>query len=137
MGPDKDVSAKVVSDVPIAAGRPQYQKYHGFAVDGHNVVGASSPMKKWHFAEGTTVNGFEERITLQNPGSESAIVEVDYYTEEAGALPTKTIAIPTGTRLTVYVNDHAGPGYGLSCHLRVLTGPPVSVERPMYFDYRY
>jgi hypothetical protein len=140
IGGDKDVSVRLSSGSPFLAERPMYfgfQAEGGSITGGHCVIGTPSLYKECFFAEGYTGSGFEEYLCLQNPGSDTATVEVDYYTEEAGALPAKTVSIPPGTRLTVCVNDHAGPGYRLSCHLRVLTGPPVAAERPMYFDYRY
>jgi hypothetical protein len=33
------------------------------------------------------------------------------------------------------VNEHAGPDYQLSTRVKVLSGPGIVVERPMYFIY--
>jgi len=43
--------------------------------------------------------------------------------------------VPAGTRLTIKVNDHAGPGYQLSTLLQSSSGAGIVAERPMYFDY--
>lgn len=132
VGPDKDVSAKVVSDVPLAAERPQYQNYHGFAVDGHNVVGAASPMKRWHFAEGTTVNGFEEWITLQNPGDTTADVTMTYMNGEGKVTNTRKTVQPR-SRGTVKVLEDVGDGQDVS--VDIASDAPIVAERPMYFEY--
>lgn len=55
--------------------------------------------------------------------------------QEAGALPVKTVSVLAGARLTIKVNDHAGPGYQLSAKLRAPSGASFVAERPMYFDY--
>jgi hypothetical protein len=139
VGGGKDVSVRLSSASPFLAERPIYFNYRGAGENitgGHCVVGTPRPYEECFFAEGYTGGGFDEYLCLQNPGPDASVVQVDYYTQEAGPLEAKTVTIPGGTRLTIYVNDHAGPGYRLSCHLRVLTGPPVAVERPMYFDYR-
>jgi hypothetical protein len=47
----------------------------------------------------------------------------------------KTVSVLAGARLTIKVNDHAGPGYQLSAKLRAPSGASFVAERPMYFDY--
>ncbi len=133
VGLDKDVSAKVTSDVPLVAERPQYQNYRGYAVDGHNVVGASSPMRKWHFAEGTTKNGFEEWITIQNPGDVEANVTMTYMNGE-GKVTTAKKTVPPRSRGTVKVLEDVGDGQDVSADVE--SDQPIVAERPMYFDYK-
>lgn len=133
VGPDRDVSAKIVSDVPVAAERPQYQNYHGYAIDGHNVVGASSPCRKWCFAEGTTKNGFEEWITMQNPGDVTANVKITYMNGE-GKVTRTTKTVPPRSRGTVKVLEDVGDGQDISA--TVDSDQPIIAERPMYFDYK-
>ena len=43
--------------------------------------------------------------------------------------------MPARTRVTLLVNQHAGPDYQLSTRVRVTSGPGIVVERPMYFIY--
>ena len=133
VGPDRDVSAKVVSDVPLAAERPQYQNYRGYAVDGHNVVGASSPLRKWHFAEGTTKSGFEQWITLQNPGEIKADVTITYMNGE-GKVTTTRKTVPPRSRGTVKVLEDVGDGQDISADVE--SDQPIVAERPMYFEYK-
>ena len=138
VGWEKDVSIKLSSDSDFLAERPMYFDYTGAGAGhwqgGHCVIGAFSASSDAFFAEGYTGDGFHEWLCLQNPGDGDAVVEVTYLTQERGALPPRTVTVPSRTRITLFVNQHAGAGYQLSCRLRVVSGPPVVAERPMYFS---
>ncbi len=149
IGPNKDVSVRLTSDSLFLAERPMYFNYNGFgaggsiAVNGVEpgwaggscVIGSTETVRECFFAEGYTGAGFQEWLTLYNPGDADAVVEINYYTQEEGALPASTATVPAGTRLNLRVNDGAGPDYQLSCRVRVLSGPGIVAERSMYFDY--
>lgn len=138
VGNEKDVSVKLSSSGDFLAERPMYfgYRYGSLAArGGHCVIGASSTGSEWLFAEGYTGGGFNEWLCLQNPGDSGAVVEVTYYTQEAGALAPKSVGLPAKTRVTLIVNEHAGPDYQLSAGVRVVSGPEIVVERPMYFIY--
>ncbi len=135
VGAEKDVSVKLTGDSDFLAERPMYFNYQGVWTGGHCVIGASRAGPAWFFAEGYTGPGFHEWLCLQNPGTSEATVEITYLTQEAGALPARTVKVPAGSRQTVFVNADAGEGYQLSTRLQVTAGPEVVVERPMYFDY--
>jgi hypothetical protein len=135
VGADKDVSVMLTGTGDFLAERPMYFNYQGAWSGGHCVIGATSPGNQWFFAEGYTGSGFHEWLCLQNPGTSEATVEITYLTQEAGALPARTVKVPAGSRQTVLVNSDAGEGYQLSTRLRVTAGPDVVAERPMYFNY--
>ncbi|MEW6555052.1 MAG: IPT/TIG domain-containing protein [Actinomycetota bacterium] len=138
VGVDKDVSVALTSSETFLAERPIYFAYNygGLAAEGgHCVVGAFAPAPEWLLAEGYTGHGFHQWLCLQNPGDTSAAVEVTYYTQEAGELPARTVGVPARTRVTLMVNENAGAGFQLSTRVRVVSGPDVVVERPMYFVY--
>lgn len=138
-GADKDVSIKLSSAADFLAERPMYFDYQGYGAawdGGHCVIGATAPAAEWVFAEGYTGDGFQEWLCLQNPADADATVEITYLTQEQGALSTRTHVIPAGSRVSIRVNDDAGADFQLSCYVRVVSGPPVVVERPMYFDFR-
>jgi hypothetical protein len=138
VGRDKDVSVRLTSADDFLAERPMYfsYSYNGLGVQGgHCVIGASTAASEWLLAEGYTGGGFNQWLCLQNPDNNDSVVEVTYYTQEAGALPARTVNVPAGTRVTLMVNQHAGPDYQLSTRVRVTSGPDVVVERPMYFNY--
>jgi photosystem II stability/assembly factor-like uncharacterized protein len=145
----KDVSVRLTSDSLFLAERPIYFNYNGFGAGGNVaihgvepgwaggscVIGATATAREWLFAEGYTGTGFQEWLTLYNPGDADAAVEITYYTQEEGILPARTATVPAGTRLNLRVNDSAGPDYQLSCRVTVVSGPGIVAERPMYFDY--
>ncbi len=138
VGTEKDVSVKLTSPSPFLAERPMYFLYTGYGAcysGGHCVIGAAEPASSWLLAEGYTGSGFQEWLCLQNPGDTEAVVQVTYLTQEAGSLPVREWKVPPQSRITIRVNGDAGPDYQLSCSLQVISGPPIVVERPMYFSW--
>jgi len=135
VGPDRDVSVRLSSASPFLAERPMYFSYGTGWDGGHCLLGASSEASRWFFAEGYTGQGFDEWLCLWNPGPSAAAIRVSYMTQEAGALAARTVNVPAGTRVTIKVNEHAGPGYQLSTLLESTSGAGFVAERPMYFDY--
>jgi hypothetical protein len=138
VGWGKDVSVKLSSDDGFLAERPMYFSYSTAGLNaqgGHCVIGAALPSSQWLFAEGYTGGSFHEWLCLQNPENNAAEVEITYYTQEAGVLPARQVTVPANTRVTLLVNQDAGPDYQLSTRVRVTSGPDVVAERPMYFVY--
>jgi subtilisin family serine protease len=134
VGPDKDVSMHVTSDQAIVAERPMYFDYQGRIPGGHNVMGASAPATSWYFAEGTTRSGFEEWLTLANPGDEAALVTVEYMLGEGqGDNVIRDWEVPAHSRVTASVNEQVGPDKDVSMH--VTSDQAIVAERPMYFHY--
>ena len=138
VGPDKNVSLNVHSDVPIVAERPMYFTYSGLGdhgwTGGHDVVGAVAPVREASFAEGTTRAGFEEWLCIQNPGSKSIKVDATYYMGPGQGAPLhKTYAVPARERVTVSVNREVGPDKDVS--VKLASAGTFVAERPMYFNY--
>jgi hypothetical protein len=131
------VSTRVVSSLPIIAERPFYVNGFSFGAgairDGHDAFGANAPAPQWNFAEGTTLPGFYEYLTLQNPNPVVANVGLRYM-DEAGAVILRALTIGPQSRATVAVFDPtlgAGPGRpGVST--QVTADQPIVAERPMY-----
>jgi uncharacterized delta-60 repeat protein len=96
----------------------------------HGVLGAQAPKTDWTFAEGSTQAGFQEYLTLQNPGGSDAHVTITYGVE-GGGTPMSTITVPAGQRRTVDVDAVLGPVTGHSS--TVHSDQPVLAERPEYF----
>ena len=138
VGMGKDVSVGLASDAGFLAERPVYFAYTGLGAGGweggHCVIGATGAAGEWYFAEGYTGEGYHEWLCVLNPGDAEARVEVAYLTQERGALEPREVGVPPYSRVTLLANQHAGTAYQLSCRLRVLSGPGVVVERPMYFS---
>ncbi len=135
---DRDVSVRLRSNAGFVAERVIYFRYRFQGVDwtgGQCAIGASDASAQWFFAEGSTYHGFHEWLSLHNHGDEESTVELSYITQEEGALPVRVIKVPAKSRKTVWVNGDAGENYQLACKIRVLSGPNIVVERPMYFNY--
>jgi hypothetical protein len=138
VGLDKDISLFLESDQNVVAERPMYFAYQGLAshnwTGGHCVVGALSPAKEWYLAEGTTRDGFEEWLCLQNPGSSDITVNATYQLGSGQGDPiNKSYTVPAQQRLTVSVNKEIGPEKDASIQL-TSTGSFIT-EKPMYFLY--
>jgi hypothetical protein len=137
VGEGVDVAVKLAGDARFLAERPIYFDYkcgETSAQGGHCVVGVAAPAAEWFLAEGFTGEDFDQWLCLLNPSGEEARVEITYFTQEAGALEPRRKTIPPNSRVTIMCNEHAGPGYQLSCGIEVLSGPDLVVERPMYFN---
>jgi len=131
VGEGLDLSAVVSANDPIVAERPIYFNYHGFASGATDTLG-SIPEKEWYFAEGTTRPGFDEWITILNPGSKDATVGFEYMVRGEGEIERKEI-VPAKTRRTFRVSDQIG--YGKDASLQLSSTENIVAERPMYFDY--
>lgn len=95
IGPDKEVSIRVLSEsANLVAERPMYFNYQGQWTGGHDVVGATSPASAWYFAEGTTLDGFDQYVTVLNPGSAVANLTFHYMVEGAGEVPVRAQVKP-------------------------------------------
>ena len=137
VGPGQDVSARLWSDDAFYAERPMYFDYKkdvpGYGwTGGHCATGVPSPRYDWYFAEGTTRDGFEEWICLQNPTSAQVEVEVDYISAGAYAQQKKYDVNPQ-SRISVFVNGDVGPNQDVSTHVHC--EDRIVAERPMYFNY--
>jgi len=137
VGLDQDVSTMIESDVPICSERPQYSNYHQFAPGGHVVSGVSSPLSEWYFAEGSTRQGFQEWVTIQNPNTVPAKIKMRYMTSgegsETGSVIESEREVAPRSRDTVKVADDVGDNRDVSIEL--VSDVPVVAERPMYFSY--
>ncbi|MBU1670360.1 MAG: hypothetical protein KKF41_11780 [Actinobacteria bacterium] len=132
VGYGRDVSATVSSDRPLVVERPMYFDYHGAMAGGHDSVGAAGPALSWYFAEGCTRDGFEEWLTVSNPGDADAHLKITYMLGD-GSQRVQEVDARAAGRTTIDVNAFVGPGQDVSA--LVESGNPVIVERPMYFDY--
>lgn len=137
VGKDKDVSLRLTSRNKFLAERPMYFSFAhaGLAFVGGNCsTGAAAPSSQQFLAEGYTGPYFEEWLCVQNPSNKASTVSVEYFTQEKGALPAKTVRVEGNTRSTILVNEHAGPDLSLASRITVQSGPGVVVERPIYVD---
>ncbi len=137
VGYGKEVSVRLTSATPFLAERPvyYYNVHSGMVFEGgHCAAGIPAARNRWFLAEGYTGTYFEEWLCIQNSSSDDSTVDVEYYSQQVGPLPVRTVKVPANTRVTLFVNEHAGPDLELAVRLTVKSGPNVVVERPIYFE---
>ncbi|MDY6794817.1 MAG: NosD domain-containing protein [Actinomycetota bacterium] len=131
-------SLTLESSQPVVAERPMYFDYGGTGdwgwTGGHCVIGASSLATEYYFAEGTTREGFEEWLTIQNPNAAPITVDAVYHPASGqGDEVTRSYTVEPGRRYTVFVPAEVGEGKDVSAYLS--SADPFLAERPMYFNY--
>jgi hypothetical protein len=133
VGPNQDVSLDVLSESPnLVAERPMYFNYNGVWTGGSDAIGASAPNDNWYFAEGNTLAGFDEYVTVLNPGSSTANLTF-HYMVAGQAEKDVPGSVGAHSRATFATRDQIGSGLNESLYLS--SDQPVVAERPMYFDY--
>ncbi len=104
--------------------------------------------KTWYFAEGRVGKGFQEFLTIDNPGTTMCNVDLEYnYTMDGSSEPlNKTVRVPvaSASRITESVNGDlhilsstvpaAIVATVASVDSSTASCPGVVVERPMYFQ---
>lgn len=127
----QDVSTWVQSDQPIIAERPMYFNASGIS-GGHVAEGVGIAKSTWYFAEGTTMDGFDTYLTVQNPGSEVANVNLTFMVQGGDNVP-HVLQVPATSRETIAMRDIIG--HGKHASTLVEADRRIVVERPMYFNY--
>ena len=133
VGHGKDVSIAVESTSGIIGERQVYFNYKGVWTGGHVTSGVPEPSDTWYFAEGTTRDGFQEWLCLQNPGDTDVVATITCMLG-TGENIQDNLLLGARTRTTVDVNKSVGAGQDVS--LAVEASGPVVAERPIYFDYK-
>ncbi len=126
-----DVSMHLTSNADIICERPMYFNYRGAWTGGHCVAGANAPRNAWYFAEGTTREGFDEWLCVQNPTDIAADVEFRFMLD-GGRVVTESLNVPARARRTLHVPEVVEPGRDVSAAV-TCAATPIVVERPMYF----
>jgi hypothetical protein len=132
VGAGQDVSTIVRSESLILAERPMYFLYQGKWAGGHVETGALNPKNSWYFAEGTTRAGFEEWLTLENPGDIDSQATLSFMLED-GTVSDHVVEVPAHTRVTRYVPEFVGLERDVS--VAIWSNRAIVAERPMYFLY--
>ncbi|MGH7776812.1 MAG: hypothetical protein ACREPI_06515, partial [Candidatus Dormibacterales bacterium] len=133
VGAGKDVAVSLTSSAPILAERPLY--FHacpgGVCADGADVALGAAPAQSRYFAEGYTGSGFQEYLTLENPGSTPGTATVTYlFTDSTGT--ARAVPVPGLARVTLDVNAAVGPGRQVSAEISSTVA--LVAERPIYFN---
>jgi spore germination protein YaaH len=139
------VSTQVLSpSVPIVVERPMYVDGFNFGDgiirDGHDAFGVNAVSKTWNFAEGTTLQGFREYLTLQNPQTTDATVNLKYVDTNGNVTTPAAFTVKHQSRTTVPVFDASqhGIGPGVSgVSVQVTSDQAIVAERPMYMVFNF
>ena len=99
---------------------------------GHCVLGTQAPADEWYFAEGTTREGFDQWLCLQNPQDQMVSADLVFVTGEGETVPY-AVDLASHSRTTLHVNHILGPGRDVSVSIKA--SRPIIAERPMYFLY--
>jgi ABC-type polysaccharide/polyol phosphate transport system ATPase subunit len=146
LGPDRIFSARLTAppDRPVVAERVTYFRYQGagFAATGAAAgPGATAPATAWYFADGSTRAGFDQYLTLYNPGDAPSEVTITYLVEDRHAPVERHLTLAPRRRATVLVHEPpspanpAGLGRELTSALVIGATAPIVAERPAYFAF--
>ncbi len=129
--PNADISTRVTSTGgDVVAERAMYWNNFG---GGHESVGATAPSVTWYLAEGTTANGFEEYLLIQNPDASRTAHANLYFLKPNGDMEMLAASLPPNSRTTVQVSDVVG---ATDVSTTVMSDIPVVAERSMYWSNR-
>jgi hypothetical protein len=127
--------------------RPMYFNYKGMWTGGHDVIGGtppgpqptSFPVTSFYFAEGTCRPNFDSYFCLSNPNAGAARVTITYMKGD-GTTDVQSLEVPANSRVTVNTKDKLGQGddaaHDFSAKVECTNDLQISVERPMYFNYK-
>lgn len=130
-----EFSTTVKASAPIGVDRTM--TWDKTTYSGHAETGVVSASRKWYFAEGATIAGFNLFYLLQNPSGAPATVEARYLLG-TGQVFTKSYTLPANSRTNVWANVETISGKTplasaeLSAEFTVTSGEPIIAERAMY-----
>ena len=95
-------------------------------------IGTAAPAKNWYLPEGSTANGDETYVLVQNPGSQAANVKITYVTANG----TKSVndTVPANSRKTHRASEAFPNTAGVSA--KVESNVPVVAEKAVYGNNR-
>ncbi|MCC6626296.1 MAG: M23 family metallopeptidase [Chloroflexi bacterium] len=160
VGSNKAVSVKITSTQMVNIERPMYFQYSGDTIGvtgAHNVVGAPHLDYTWHFAEGNTRYGFDQYLSIMNPGNEGpnnpnnrpVRVRITFMFSDGTTPYSNVWVIQAKQRFTLKPRDIPEIGWNRDFSTKVesirdnesaapsfTNGPfPILAERPIYFTY--
>lgn len=100
-------------------------------------LGATQPAETWYFPEGAVGTGFQERLSVLNPGTDEAIVNVTLVNASRSVPAAGSTEVPIPPRSTVgIVLDEAalaGERGGASAIVSSANGVPIVAERTVFY----
>ncbi len=133
VGEVADFSIRVVSDQPVVVERSTYFRSGDGYAGGYATLGHTSPDTRFFFADGSTQEGFQTMLYLQNPGQDPAHVELACFFQDSSPQRQDLEVAPYG-RLAVDIKDVAGADRDVA--MAVSSDVPVLAERSIRFAYQ-
>jgi outer membrane protein assembly factor BamB len=130
LGPDCDAAAHITGNGYFIAERSVYVDLPGLT-GGEQVMGSTDPSTSYLFAEGTTRDGFQTWLALQNPNDQPVDAIITYLYGDGTPPAQENLSVGAKSRETVDVNLGAGPGKDVS--IAVTSNRDIIGERVMYF----
>jgi hypothetical protein len=100
-------------------------------------LGATALGDVWYFPEGAVGDGYEERLSIMNPGTSEAIVEVSLTTAERSvpAAGLTELAVPARSTVSVVLDPAMLPdgGGGVGAVVRSRNAVTIAVERTVFY----
>ncbi|MDQ4025403.1 MAG: DUF5719 family protein, partial [Actinomycetota bacterium] len=101
-------------------------------------LGATTTDDVWLFPDGGVGEGFEERLTIMNPGSQEALVDVSLVTPERTEQVAALTGVAVAPRSTIAVAlDQSmlprGENGGIGAIVRSVNSVPVVAERTVFY----
>ncbi|OFW60085.1 MAG: hypothetical protein A2Y75_02015, partial [Candidatus Solincola sediminis] len=121
----KSSGIRVGSDQLVHVERAMYWNNR---IEGHTAIGTASGAGEWYLAEGCTDFGFETWLTVLNPASSDALVNLRFLTEK-GEIDGGRVAVPALSRRNIRINDWISASNVSSI---VSSDKPVVAEVSMY-----
>jgi subtilisin family serine protease len=120
-------ATQVTADQPIVVERAMY--FDGDQA-GHDTLATAAPGTSWYMASGTSRNGFDTWLLVENPGSSPASVKVSFITDTGNVVSQPLFVLPH-SRSSLYTDPLMPDStYGI----RVDSDQPIVAERAVYFS---
>lgn len=127
--PNADISASIKADTEIAVERAMYWRERD---GGHDTIGVTQEATTWYMAEGSTIEGFETWVLVENPGDTNANITATFM-PSIGLPVENSVVVEPHSRHTIKANDVI-PGRDVS--IEVISDQPIICERAMYWNDR-
>ncbi|HYP24898.1 MAG TPA: DUF5719 family protein, partial [Actinomycetota bacterium] len=100
-------------------------------------LGATRTAETWYFPEGAVGTGFRERLSVLNPGTDEAIVNVTLV-NDARAVPaagSTEVQVPPRSSMEIVLDEAAlaGERGGAGAIVNSANGVPIVVERTVFY----
>ena len=136
VGADKIVAAQVSSNSRLAVTRTLNRvSASGTRLDGATTESSNSPATFWAFPEGYTGISFQEYLTILNPGTSVASVQIVLAPQAATSAGAHvlTLTVPPQSRYTANIRGLNQGNKVNSVGMLVTSSAPIVAERVEYF----